>query len=146
LTAVPAEIGDPMLHWKRYSKCFTRALEAKYVNVVRCPTGLQYGMRKTRSDWGPGFSKSREVVTDSGHALCSLLTAGIPNVAITGASPMPLAEECAALRRHDLVVCHAEGDVSRFGEIGVSAQHPDPGDLAALITRLLGGIDESKQP
>lgn len=146
-TLAPEVVGDPMVHWKQYAKCFTAPIDAKYLNVVRVPPGLQYGTKQTRKDLGPKgieYSEadedgsrvdvSNQVVTEAGLALCELLTSNIPNIAITGANPAPTEEECMALCRYDYVFCHKKEDVSVLGKMGVPSIWMSSRELVPFIS------------
>ena len=120
-------------HWGRLSASFTEPVATGCVNVVCCSPGTMYGVNRTVKDASGGMSDSEDRASESGMALCELLTSNVTNIAITNFSTEPTPAELDALRNYDRVICYRLGDVERFREAGVEAFLLPPNDFVATI-------------
>ena len=137
-------------HWQAVSRCFFEEVAPNYVNVVCSPAGLVQGRRVTGRQLAPtrvvgigggevppqvlapGARASAGAVYEPPLALVALRTAGVRNIAITGARPnIPCTEEVEALKLYDAVVCPQARDAVMLQALGVSAQVYEPGSLAS---------------
>lgn len=153
--SIDGSFWDVPTRWQSLLHTFQTPLSRPFVNIVCIPPRIMYGQELRGSDLAPprpmsddgepmadawvtaqGQKATTSVVYRPSYALCALWTAGCRNIAITCFPPIPSAQEIAALRGYDAVLCPDRKSARAITFLGAQASEYSPDRLKSEASSL----------